>query len=541
MHADVGIVQEPAMDSAPGKPRPARVWVVRADGGKYTHHFVAGGYAGCSEKIDVASARSREEIRLRYEQADPDAGPKSTGTQVGQLASFLLDMHEGDYVITPEADREWLRYGRVAGPCVSLVGGDGCPFRNRRTVEWADTRLRRHDFSDSFQNTLGSLLAVFEVHQGGEFLATVERYRQERGVEDEREDLEPAAIARPFDPAKIKVRTVTIVVDQLVSRLRHDALDLAPDFQRMSGIWKPVNKSRLIESLLLRIPIPVFYVAADEEENWDVVDGVQRMSTMCDYVMGKFSLTGLEYRDEFNGKRYDELPRAMQRRISETQIVVNVIEPGTPAEVMFNIFHRINTGGQPLNGQEIRHALNPGLAREYLKELADFEEFAAATAHSISKDRMADRECVLRFLAFRMEPWEKYAANTLDSHLAAAMRAINAMSSPGRDSLASDFKKAMRAAERIFGNDAFRKRRRPDDYRNQISMPLFETWAVQLARSSPDEIERLVARREEVRNRFMDLLNEDAEFEKAISVSTGTPQRVRKRFTAIRDLVQEFV
>ena len=266
----------------------------------------------------------------------------------------------------------------------------------------------------------------------------------ESGVEVERDDPEQGAVERPFDPAKIKIRTVTIVVDQLVSRLGHNALDLAPDFQRMSGIWKPVNKSRLIESLLLRIPVPVFYVAADEEENWDVVDGVQRMSTMCDYVMGKFSLTGLEYREEFNGKRYDELPRAMQRRISETQIVVNVIEPGTPAEVMYNIFHRINTGGQPLNGQEIRHALNPGPARAYLKELADSEEFAVATAHSISKERMADRECVLRFLAFHLEPWERYASNTLDSHLAAAMKTINSMPAKRRDSLAADLRSSRR-------------------------------------------------------------------------------------------------
>ena len=505
----------------------AKVWVVRADGGKYAGHFLAGGYAGCSQSVDVGLARSREEIRLVYEQAWPEASSQQVGGQVGQLASFALEMREGDYVITPEANTEWLRYGRITGPCVSAVPDDGCPYRNRRSVRWADTRIRRPDLSDSLQNTLGSLLAVFEVSQHGEFLATVERLRQERGVEIEREDSEPVAIARPFDPAKIKVRTVTIVVDQLVSRLRHDALDLAPDFQRMSGIWKPVNKSRLIESLLLRIPIPVFYVAADEEENWDVVDGVQRMSTMCDYVMGKFSLTGLEYREEFEGKRYDELPRAMQRRISETQIVVNVIEPGTPTEVMFNIFHRINTGGQPLNGQEIRHALNPGPAREYLKELADSDEFAAATAHSISKDRMADRECVLRFLAFHMEPWEQYAGNSLDSHLAAAMKAINNMSRAGRASLATDFRKAMQAAERVFGNDAFRKRRHPDDYRNQVSMPLFETWAVQLARCSSEKIERLVAKRAEVRNRFMALLNEDAEFEKAISVSTGTPQRIR--------------
>ena len=326
-----------------------------------------------------------------------------------------------------------------------------------------------------------------------------------------------------------------------MSRIKYGEIDLAPDFQRLSGIWNAERKSRLIESLLLRIPIPVFYVAADERDNWAVVDGVQRLSTIRDYVAGKFPLTRLEYRAELDGRRYDDLPRAMQRRIDETQFVVNVIEPGTPPEVMFNIFRRINTGGMPLNGQEIRHALNPGPVREYLKQLASSTEFVYATARSIRPDRMNDRECVLRFLSFHMEPWEQYSAYSLDSHLETAMKALNAMALDRREALAADFRKAMSAARRIFGNDAFRKRYRRDAGRHQVSIALFETWAVQLARCSPEQIDGLADRGGDVRDRFMTLLNEDTEFEKAISVSTGTPQRIRKRFAAIRDLVQEFL
>ncbi len=326
-----------------------------------------------------------------------------------------------------------------------------------------------------------------------------------------------------------------------MSRIHYEEIDLAPDFQRMSGIWNAKQKSRLIESLLLRIPIPVFYVAANEEEHWSVVDGVQRLSTIRDYVNGKFPLTRLEYRGELNGQRYDDLPRAMQRRISETVFIINVIEPGTPPEVMFNIFRRINTGGTPLKGQEIRHALNPGPVRDYLKGLASSTEFLSATAGSVKPNRMADRECVLRFLAFYMDPWEQYATDSLDSHLEAAMKTINSMASDRRDTLGVDFKKAMAAATRVFGDDAFRKRFRPGAIRNQISIALFETWAVQLARCSSGQIERLVAQREAVRKGFMALLNTDTEFEKAISVSTGTTRRIRKRFAAIRDLVQEFL
>ena len=361
------------------------------------------------------------------------------------------------------------------------------------------------------------------------------------GVEVEREDPLQRAVERPFDPSKIRVRTVNVLVDQIVLRIQHNEIDLQPDFQRMRGIWDVQRKSRLVESLLLRIPIPVFYVAADLDDQWEVVDGVQRLSTIHGYVAGTFPLQRLEYRREFEGKRYDELPRGMQRRISEAPLVVNVIEPGTPPEVMFNIFKRINTGGMTLNGQEIRHALNPGPVREYLKGLADSKEFQEATSHSIRTQRMADRECVLRFLAFHIQPWERYAADSLDSYLDQIMKTINRMSSDRLDALAADFKRAMRAASRIFGNDAFRKRYRTDDGRFPISLALFEAWGEQLARCAPEEIDRLVARRTEVRERFMALLNGDVQFEKAISVSTGSPRRIRKRFEAVRDLVREFL
>ena len=121
------------------------------------------------------------------------------------------------------------------------------------------------------------------------------------------------------------------------------------------------------------------------------------------------------------------------------------------------------------------------------------------------------------------------------------MKTLNAAPSDRLDALDADFRKAMGAAARVFGNDAFRKRYRSRDGRHQISLALFEAWAVQLARCSPAQVDELVARRAQVRRRFMALLNGDTEFEKAISVSTGTSQRIRKRFTAIRDLVQEFV
>ena len=366
----------------------------------------------------------------------------------------------------------------------------------------------------------------------------VDQEDQDSGIERELEDTD-GEIKRPFDPEKIKVRTVNVVVDQLVSRIDHGEVDLAPDFQRMAGIWNDERKSRLLESLLLRIPIPVFYVAADEDDKWSVVDGIQRTSSIYTYVKGRFRLSRLEYLTRLDGFRYADLPRPLQRRISETQLVVNVIEPGTPQEVMFNIFRRINTGGKMLNGQEIRHALHPGAVRDYLKELAGAKEFLEATDGSIRIDRMADRECVLRFLAFHINPWEEYAANDLDGYLGRTMEKVNAMGSSERTCISQDFRRAMEAAFLIFGNDAFRKRYNYTDTRYPISKALFEAWSVGLARRSGNEIDVLVDQRTQVKERFISLMKEDQDFDTAISYSTGNPVRVKKRFQAIDALLEE--
>ena len=228
----------------------------------------------------------------------------------------------------------------------------------------------------------------------------------------------------------------------------------------------------------------------------------------------------------------------MQRRIDETPLVVNVIESGTPEEVMFNIFERIFTGGMTLSGQEIRHVLHPGPARDFLSRLAGTHEFLKATDGSIRVDRMADRECVLRFLAFHIDPWEKYSASDLDGYLGLAMKKINSMSLSERNTLWGDFKKSMNAAYNLFRRDAFRKPRHADASRNPISKALFETWGVGLARRSAEQIGRLVSNREKIVAEFITLMKTDGEFERAITYSTGTRSRVRKRFQSIDRLIE---
>ena len=361
---------------------------------------------------------------------------------------------------------------------------------------------------------------------------------EEDGVYIEGESVDPL-ITVPFNPEKVRIHTVSIVTRLVVDRIKENEIDLAPDFQR-GFIWKTDRQSRLIESLMLRIPIPVFYVAADNEDKWRVVDGVQRISTINRYMNNQFGLQRLEYLKDMEGLYYEDLPRPMQRRIDETQLVVNVIDPGTPEDVMFNVFGRINTGGEPLTAQEIRHALNPGIARTYLKELANSEEFLLATGGSVNPMRMKDRECVLRFLAFHMEPWENYRTGDLNGYLTSAMRKINDASEEERAYWATNFARAMNASGQIFGTDAFRKKS-VVGRRSPVNMALLETLGVALASCSTQEIEELVHNGSLFKEQFDALMRDDIEFINAISFSTDNQKRVSKRFTAVEKLVRGLI
>jgi hypothetical protein len=364
------------------------------------------------------------------------------------------------------------------------------------------------------------------------------------GVERE-ETASDGIIDEPFDPAKIDVQTRTVTVDLLMSRLKRGVLDLSPDFQRLTGIWKPVPQSRLIESLLLRIPLPVFYAAESGEESWAVVDGIQRLSTIARFVVPEaiderpLKLRGLEYLKQFEGLTYDQLPGAMQTRINETELIVNLIRAGTPEPVMFNIFARINTGGKPLTRQELRHALIPGPARDLLRALADSDPFKAATQSSVNPSRMADREMVLRFFAFRMTDPSDYGKDDLDGLLGDTMRQINNMSSDELDALTADFIRAMDAAADIFGEYAFRKVYEGRN-RQPVNKALFEAESVNLAMLSEQELHSLLEHKDKLRDNLLDCFDESG-FVESISYATGSVGNVRTRFNRIARLLDEVI
>jgi Protein of unknown function DUF262 len=342
-----------------------------------------------------------------------------------------------------------------------------------------------------------------------------------------------------FDPAKVDIRGQNPSLDLLIKRMKQNRINLEPDYQRLPDLWKPDKMSQLIESLLIRIPLPMFYFDGSYDV-WEVVDGLQRLSTLKKFIIDKgdsaLRLTGLEYLKEYNGKTFDELPQFLQSRIEETSLSVYVINPGTPLEIKFNIFKRINTGGLMLTPQEIRNALNQGKPSQIIKELAGYELFKTATNHSISSQRMLDCDFVARYVGFYLH--QKQYQPDLDTFLTKGMQSLKLMSEEDIHTLKENFKKSMTTSFNIFGEDAFRKRYKKDDKRKPINKALFDTLSVNFAKLSMVETNELIKRKDAFIEGFIKLMNVE-EFDISVSRSTGSTLSVQIRFEKIATLTQQ--
>ena len=371
------------------------------------------------------------------------------------------------------------------------------------------------------------------------------------GLEAERTD--ESDIRKPFDPELIDVITQGQTVSLLLTRLKEEELDLSPDFQRRSNLWNNEAKSALIESMLLRIPIPSLYMSEANNGNFTVVDGLQRMCAIAHFVavadlnkavktkLVPLRLEKLKSLVEYNDNTFEELPRTLQRRINETVLTLNIIRASTPQEVKFNIFSRINRGGLPLNAQEIRNAIYPGEWRKNVHDLSTNEAFKIATENKIKGERLEDLELILRFVAlYDQQKTPRPADQNLDQFLNNFVESSCAKWVPSSwKSVEIAFIRAMKAAPKIFGKMAFRKYSPPNEARRPINRGLFETESVALAHLSEEQITKLEPLSKQVIDRFHHYFENDRDFENSLLSATGRGWASNKRFEIINKILME--
>lgn len=346
----------------------------------------------------------------------------------------------------------------------------------------------------------------------------------------------------PFDPKYVDIVSEPMVVSNIIEQLKYNDILLEPDFQRHPDLWSPRQQSRLIESLIIRIPLPTFYFDRLDDDKLIVVDGLQRLYTLKKFMAlekddpDRLVLTELEYLKEYEGKKFEELPPIIQRRIKQQPLTAYIIRSGTPDKVRTSIFNRINTGGLTLEPAEIKNSVYRGQAANLLKELAHSNEFVKATRNKIDSSRMLDCEFVNRFLAFYLLGIKRYLGN-LEDYLNDVMIRLQKESKATIEKCRRDFLKAMKYASDIFGDTAFRKINSDGRY-GKINKPLYDAVTVNLARLDEKDCQKLLYKKDNLIEKYTALLS-DKDFVDIITRGTATINNVEGRYEAIYKIFQE--
>ena len=351
-------------------------------------------------------------------------------------------------------------------------------------------------------------------------------------------------------PARnIKIDRVQFSIFELKRRYDKGLICLDPDFQR-NEVWSTRQKSELIESVVMGIPLPLIYLAETMEGKLVIVDGRQRLTTFFRYLDNEFSINGLKIMTELNACKFRDLENDAKKskyatEIEDFQLVIQIIKYPTPDRVRFDIFDRVNRGGTPLNNQEMRNALYQGPATRLLNEVAASDAFKDATGHSVSPLHMKDKYIILRALSFYL--WKKdilkkkngekvVYRSDIEEFLGYSMEYLNWVDDDSREKLKSLFFKVMKRCYDTLGENAFRiptdsGRRRP------VSMTLFESlfYFVTLIEEKQREVP------EGAERKALDDMLEDAVFLDALTYNVDSAVHVQNRFDTVEQKCKEIM
>ena len=345
----------------------------------------------------------------------------------------------------------------------------------------------------------------------------------------------------------IKIEQAQYSIFELKRKYDKDRICIDPDFQR-NLVWTNKQKSELIESVIMQIPLPLIYLAENEDGKLVVVDGRQRLTTFFQFLDNEFRLKDLKILPQINGMNFNELEEShLYSRyvtiIEDTQLVVQIIKYPTKDRVRFDIFDRVNRGGTPLNKQEMRNALYQGNATKLLDELSKMKSFKDATGGAISPKHMKDKYVILRALCFYL----LWRGNILDKNkkrmeyrsdmeelLGAGMNLFNKMDLNSIFLLKQLFDRTMTRAYQCLGKDGFRipsngKIRRP------ISMTLFETLFYYFKCFDKTSVSNL-----EMKKGVVELL-QDEEYLRSLQHSVDSSVNVKKRFGKVKEKYKEII
>jgi hypothetical protein len=331
----------------------------------------------------------------------------------------------------------------------------------------------------------------------------------------------------------VLIRNENRTVHDVLRRIEKGSFVMDPDFQR-DFIWPDDKQSKLIESVLMRIPLPVFYLAENDEGKMVVVDGLQRLSTFQRFVNDELRLK-LPEQKELNKKRFNDLSPKLQNRIEDCNLILYVIDAKVPQKALLDIFERVNSG-VPLTRQQMRNCLFSGKATSFLRTEASTPIFKKATGSSLQASTMRDREIVNRFCAFKILRKNDYRGD-MDQYLAETLKRMNSMENSDLEKLSAELRRGLKNNYTVFGKHAFRKHSEHQDNRNVFNASLWDVMSVYLSGYSENIVE---ARADSIREGFYALMDNDY-FVESITLGTNQVNRVRCRFDLAKNMLKEAI
>ncbi len=359
------------------------------------------------------------------------------------------------------------------------------------------------------------------------------------------EDLEAEAPDAAIEPGRRNIFTDSAdpTIEVLYQRFKDGDLHLQPDFQR-HFVWDTVRSSRLIESVLIRVPLPIIYLAEEEDGKESVIDGQQRLTSFFNFIDGKFPLRGLRVEVDLNGKKFVDLDKARQRTIRKTAVRTITIRSESDKDLKFDIYERLNTGSVALNDQELRNCVYRGPYNELLCELASDEDFKLAVGLKGLERRMRDVELVLRFAAFSHTSYLNYRPS-MKRFLNNDMEEYRNISNQQAAELRQAFRKSVQLVRTLLGRHAFRR-----FYRGEARNPCGSWEGKQLNISLYDmlmygftgyEKNQVMPHLDAMREALVWLMTEDDQFIETIELSTSSARMITQRFDKWRHVLREIV
>ncbi len=364
------------------------------------------------------------------------------------------------------------------------------------------------------------------------------------GVEiEETEDESPVEV--PLENRRVQTDKQDIPIDTLKGWIERGKINLQPNFQRYY-VWDGTKESRLIESVLLEIPLPVIYIAEEENKNYSVVDGQQRLTSIHRFLKGDFKLTNLQILKELIGKTFVQLSPEQQETILSASLRIIIIQKNSNENVKFEMFERLNVGAVKLNDQELRNCVYHGEYNQLLKELCENQHLQKILGLNAPHQRMADRQLILRFFAMWRNTHLKYKA-PVKSFLNNEMLKHRNPSAKEIEEMREVFEKSIEMAFSVFGKSAFRryyvgKNDNPNGKWEETKLNV-ALWDTILYGFSFFEKSQVIPIADSVREEFLDLLAGDEKFVEYIITTGDKPDRVQYRADAwlqrLRSLISE--